>query len=444
MKKLFLWFPALFCLALAVPAQDFGFGDFEESAFSGGPVKIGGQVSAGLKGFFGDFSSPEKMGNMDLGDIFSGRLDFSVSGAAAEGIINLEISPPRSGASPSEILEIDEAYIRAFFGPLNVEGGLRKLSWGKADSFGPLDVINPLDYSDLSELTDPESVKLARPMIHVTWNTSSFSKLEAVFVPWFRGHKFSTSGRWAPEQISRLQSFPSFDIDTYYKDHKYTLEYAQAGLRFSGSAGSSDFGFQYYFGRLPRPAVAIDITKLTPPPASFDGLFNIGYNYYHQIGADFARVIWGFNTRAEAGVNITSDTGGSDGAVYNPSIVWSLGFDRDLFLAINLNLQGTGSVRLFHDKLGSSLADTEAGKDRTSTRITAKLSRKFFQDELELKTTGLWGIEDRDFLIMPALVWSRNDLSAELSAGFFGGDKDGELGQYDGNNFIKTILSYKF
>jgi hypothetical protein len=297
-------------------------------------------------------------------------------------------------------------------------------------------------------------------MIRVSWNMGSFSKLEAVFVPWFRGHSFAKSGPWTPAQIGGLipglavaVSDPTLaavirtlDINDSYQERKTTLEYAQAGMRFTTSAGSSDFGFQYYFGRLPRPALEIDMAKLNANPLNFDGWLNIDYNRYHHIGADFARVVAGFNLRAEAGANITGDTGGGDGAVYNPALVWSLGFDRDLFLAVNLNLQGTGSVRLFHGKIGANplVVDTEAGKDMTSTRITAKLSRKFFRDELELKTTGLWGIEDRDFLIMPAVAWSRGDLSAELSAGFFGGGRDGELGQYRNNNFIKTLLSYKF
>jgi hypothetical protein len=458
MKKFFfLCFLAFFCFAAALGAQDFGFGDFEESGDgAAAAVKINGEVSAELKGFFNDFSSPKKTGGIEFGDIFSGRLDFSVSGSAAEGIISLDIDPARDPASP---VDLDEAYVRAFFGPVNIEGGLRKLTWGKADSFGPLDLINPLDYSDLSGLSDPESIKIARPMIHLSWTMGGFSKLEAVFVPWFRGHSFSTSGPWLPAQIGALipalvsaaSSHPSaptlvpalraFNIEDHYEDRKTTLEYAQAGMRFTTSAGSSDFGFQYYFGRLPRPAVEIDMTKLVA--LDFDGLLD--YNQYHHVGADFARVIAGFNIRAEAGANITKDTGGGDGAVYNPSLVWSLGFDRDLFLALNLNLQGTGSVRLFYDEIGANpLQDIEAGKDRTSTRITAKLSRKFFRDELELKTSGLWGIEDRDFLIMPGIVWSRGDLSVELSAGFFGGDKDGELGQYRDNGFVKTLLGYKF
>jgi hypothetical protein len=239
------------------------------------------------------------------------------------------------------------------------------------------------------------------------------------------------------------------NLDNYYPDTS-TLRYAQAGLRYTTTVGSSDLGFQYYFGRLPRPVSIISAEPgfFTAPGTPLDmSKVNVAvaYNYYHQIGVDFARVIAGFNLRAEAGANITGDLDGTDGMINNPALVWSLGFDRDLFLGLNANLQGTGSIRLLQNKLGDSpLEDAEAGKDLTSSRITLVLSKKFFRDELELKTTGLWGIEDKDFLIMPGVVWSKNDVTAELSAGFFGGDKAGELGQYKDNNYIKVALGYSF
>jgi hypothetical protein len=471
MKRRLFFAAAFFCFALfPARAQDFAFGDFEDGGgVSGGtgagPVKISGEVSAELVAYFDDFSSSEKMGNRELGNIFSGSLNFSVSGAAAEAVVNLHVRPDFSGSSQTTPIEIDEAYARAFLGPVNIEGGIRKLTWGKADSFGPLDLINPLDYSDLSALTDPDSLKIARPMIHVSWNMGSFSKLEAVFVPWFKGHSFATEGSWAPSQISGIApgvagalsaQYPAFasglldwskafNIKDYYQDYNTTFEYAQAGMRFTTTVASSDFGIQYYFGRLPRPSVEIGLEDYITSLITDDIKINIGYNSYHHIGVDFARVIAGLNMRAEAGANITGDTDGKDGAVYNPSIVWSLGFDRDLFWAVNLNLQGTGSVRLFNDQLGdNAIVDMEAGKDLSSTRITAKLSRKFFRDELEIKTVSLWGIEDGDFLVMPGIVWSRDDLSVELSAGFFGGDRGGELGQYRNNQFVKALLTYSF
>jgi hypothetical protein len=460
----------VFAAAPVYSQDDFGFGAEEGSGFgaedapagkSGSAVKINGEVSAELQFFTGDAGSSSKLGNAELGDVFSGKLNFSASGSAADAAINLKLRPAIDGNPPrsfwnSSPAAFDEAYVRAYFGPVDVEGGLRKLTWGRADSFGPLDVVNPIDYSDLSSMADPRSVKIARPMLHLTWRMGSFSRLEGVFVPWFQGNEYALKGRWTPSQISGVTAavaglaplFPwlqGFKLEDYYATTRYTLSYAQGGLRYFATAGSSDFGVQYYFGRLPRPAATVRLDRLAAVPPNLGDIINIDYNWYHHVGADFARVIGGFNFRFELGANITGDPEGTNGEVYNPSLVWSLGFDRDLVWGINLNLQGNGSIMLMHDRIGGNpLTDTEAGRDVSSTRITAILSKKFLQDELELKATALWGIEDKDFLIMPAVTWTRNSVSAELSAGFFGGSRDGELGQYRDNHYIKTMLTYSF
>jgi hypothetical protein len=475
-------FAALFALfpgkAHPQTGDDFGFGGSPGApspapAFSG--PAISGEVSAEILGFADDFDSWSSLNRAELGDVFSGALNFSVSGSAADAVINLNLSPDDSP------VDVDEAYVRAYFGPVNVEGGLRKLTWGRADSFGPLDVINPLDFTDLANIADPTGVKLARPLVHVSWGIGAFSKLEGVFVPGFRGHRFDTDpeGRWAPSQIaglalslvtglkSGLSQNPAippamlpvfndeldkwmnnFDMQKYYWDDNPSLQYAQAGLRFTTAIGSSDLGAQYYYGRLPRPALDIGFDGLVGATGLDTGKIHIAmdYNSYHQIGVDFARVIAGFNTRAEAAINITEDLEGDRPDVYNPSVAWSAGFDRDLFAGINLNLQAAETIRLFHDKIGDDprAIDTEDGKDLTSTRLTLILSRKFFRDKLELKALGLWDIEETGFLIMPGIVYSSNDVSVELQGGIFGGEEEGELGQYRDNHFVKAILTYSF
>jgi hypothetical protein len=481
-------------LAALVPLsaqEDFGFGfgdETEETKEAAGGVsgfsflsemrvKIGGEVSAQLLGYGDDFTSPSKIKETSLGDVFSGKLNFSAASSNADGVINVNLAPVFDGSSSP--LTIDEAYIRAYFGRVSIEGGLRKLTWGKADSLGPLDVVNSLDYSDLIDMTNIMGRKIARPMIHASYSVGSFSKLEGVFVPWFEGHRFAPEGRWAPSQLTNLPDQMSASTAAYigatappvspevlstilaqvssnspafeYPETR-TLQYAQAGLRFTTTIGSSDIGVQYYFGRLPRPAVSLrglknfwqnfDMSTQQPgEPITPE----IAYNPYHQIGIDYAQVIAGFNLRAELAANITGDISGDDGAVYNPSIAWSLGFDRDVIGGINVNLQGTESIRLLDNKVGDTIAlDTEAGTDMTSTRITLVLSKKFFRDELEIKATGIWGIENKDFFILPALVWTKGDVEVELSGGILGGDEAGELGQYHKNSFVKIMLTYSF
>jgi hypothetical protein len=432
---------ALFPLAAqdSFAEQNFGFGFDDEGAgdtVNGMPlaVSIGGEVSASLLGYVDDFS--KGAGDTRLGDVFSGRLNFSAAASRAEGVINLKLAPGLVYYDEKSPVYIDEAYLRAWFGKFDIEAGLRKLSWGKADSPGPLDVINPLDsagiYQEMADSNDSMDAKIARPLVRASLILGQFSKLEGVFVPVFEPYRFARKGdRWRPAQMARLDQLGGpITPDTS------TLDYAQAGLRFTTTIGGmADIGAQYYYGRLPRPAVKII------PSSSVEFL----YNPYHQIGVDYAQVIYGFNIRAELAANITEDLKGDDPLVYNPALAWSLGFDRNLFLGITLNVQADETLRLMDGEVGNAgPGDIEDGTDRTATRITASLSRKFLRDELELRAAVVWGIEDKDCLIMPALIWTKGDVEIACSGGFFTGDKAGQLGQYHDNNFIKIGVTYSF
>jgi len=491
-------FFVLLCVIICsnIYAQDFGFGfGDDDTGGTGGAnksfsVSIGGEVSASLLGFVDDFS--EGTDNVNLGDIFSGKLNFSAGTSFADAVINLNFETSQQPVS------IDEAYVRAYFGALEIEGGIRKLTWGKADSFGPLDVINPLNYSELTNLSDPMSQKIARPLIHISYRIGSFSKIESVFVPTFKPMRYAPAdSRWAPAQIKKLNDLPNQVKDQVQSQVQAqlqpilpflqmygipytppiitvtpiehtpdisTLKYAQAGVRFTTTIGPADIGLQYYYGRLTRPAVTGNVTttitytpiSLPPPfpsqlPKTIDAQVNLYYDYnpYHQIGVDWAQVLAGFNIRAELAANITEDLKGDDGAVYNPALLWSFGFDRSLVGGISFNFQLNESIRLMNDKINKTQPDTqlpdiEADTDATSTQIITALSRKFFRDELELRFAALWGIEDRDFLLMPALIWTRDTVSVELSCGIFGGNKEGQFGQYNKNSFVKAALTYSF
>jgi hypothetical protein len=436
-----LFFPGM---APSLAAQDdFGFGFSDEEterdsgsggALSGGPfgtVSIGGEVSASLTGFVSDFSDAAKV---HLGDLLEAGINFSASGSNADAVINLKFTPVFDGSSFP--LSIDEAYLRAYFGSFDIEGGLRKLTWGKADALGPLDVINPLDFSDYTRMNDVADMKIARPLIHASFRLGSFTKLEGVFVPVFRGHNFATEGRWKDAQMDELQNYPSVSMN--YADTQ-SMRYAQAGLRFTTSIGKTDVGAQYFYGNLFQPAYTINLIW---DPFSAD--VRLDYNRYHQIGIDYARVAAGFNIRAEAAANITEDLEGDDGAVYNPSLAWSLGFDRDLLWGINLNVEGLGSLRLLDDKVGDFPFDTEGDADMTATRIIISLTKSFLRDTLELRASGIWEIEEKDCILMPSITWTRGDVALVLSAGIFAGDKEGQFGQYHGNSFLKAGISYTF
>ena len=469
----FIVLTALFALS-PLSAQEFGF-DNDSGGSSGGNsvnVKVGGEVSATLLGYINDFS--EGTDHIGFGDIFSGKLNFSAGTSFADGVINLNIQTTEPQVS------VDEAYVRAYFGVLEIEGGLRKLTWGKADSFGPLDVINPLDYSELTDLSNTMNLKIARPLIHATLRIGSFSKIEGVFVPSFQPLRYATEEPWEPAQVKKLNenldningnlnlinqglamfNREKFINDQFDPDEFSTLKYAQAGARFTTTIGQADFGLQYYYGRLTRPAFSVT-TIIAPPmppyipePRIIPTEIHYAYNPYHQVGIDWAQAILGFNIRAEAAANITQDLSGEDPAIYNPALLWSFGFDRDLFLGLNLNIQCNESIRLMYDKIGNktfvdgafttTIIDTETDTDKISTQIIAALSRKFFRDQLELRFAAIWEIEAKDYLLMPSIILTKDTVSVEFSGGIFGGDEEGQFGQYRSNKFVKVSLTYSF
>ncbi|MCL2276748.1 MAG: hypothetical protein FWC21_02500 [Treponema sp.] len=491
-KRILLIITALILASGFVYAQDFGFGfgfadegneNNEPGTGSFSPissgfgnslsVSIGGEVSAAIIGYFDEMKEAAKKNNaveINTRDMFmfSGKLNFLANSSFAQGVINLKLIPALVPVS------IDEAYLKAFFGGFEISAGLKKLAWGKADQAGPLDVINMPDATKIFvEMADSQSlmnIKLATPMIHASYRFGMFSKIEGVFLPNFEitsmavSSLFSDAGpmlslvtappsiRWIPKQMESLLPMKFETTETS------GLDYAQAGFRFTTSIASADVGLQYFYGRMFQPAVRFYLSD------SFEPSFRFFYNTFHQAGIDYAQVIFGFNIRLEFAANITEDLKGNNGFIYNPSLNWSFGFDRDILAGFNANFQANQSIRLFDDKVRggkepfnymnyygmeipsglSSDYDIEAGKSLTSTRLTAMLSYKFLRDELELRAAVVWGIEDKDAAIMPSLIWSRDDFRAALSGGFFAGDSKGQLGQYKDNNFLKLSIAYMF
>jgi len=502
MKNRIIFYTLLAGAALALYAQDFGFGSDEDTVkdTSTPPitVKVGGEIAVEFSPYTHDLDKQ----TISFKDMVSGKLNLKAAGENVEAYAAFNLNAESIGELWNENpllndptytpLIIDEAFLRGYIGPVTLEAGLRKLTWGKADSLGPLDVINPLDYTDLRNITDIQAVKIARPLFHVSWDMDGFSKIEGVFIPNFTGHRFAQEGRWAPAQYAAmketvetgirnraLQRYPQFallmqamypqiadnfpDLSPEYPDMS-TLKSFQSGLRFTTTIGPADIGVQYFYGNLFRPDFSItgvddfldDLVWGNYPPdpllnpnfpySGNSGLLSprLKYNRYHQIGLDYAQVLFTLNVRAEAALHLTEDRQGDDRSVRNPFIGWSLGFDRDLFWGINVNIQCNETIRLFNNKVKDNPVDCEAGADVTATRITLRLSKKFFRDELESAVTCIWGIEDLDCYIIPALTWTVGGMSAELSAGIFTGKESGELGQYWENSFVRACLKYSF
>ncbi|MDP3177496.1 MAG: hypothetical protein Q8M76_06305, partial [Spirochaetaceae bacterium] len=475
---------AAFALILAAScfapakAQDFGFGDESATALAeaapAGGASVGGKLEFAATSFF---KAADDALESPLDGAAQGRLDFAAQGGSVDASLMLRLSEKVLSENPSSV--VDQASLKLFAGPLTLEGGLLKASWGKADSQGPLDVLNPQDLTDLT-ITDQLDRKIAMPMLRARAALGSSAQLELAGVFGFEGNRIAFEGPWMPKLVADKKTaayqgfyyganpaanggkgdglyanyystawatayasaYPAVYASAYTTAYNAayagalvatsgdigssvaaavnaannavitatsnaataacaanasaiaaqaaaaaeariagllsyprtdTVEWSQGGARLTGSLGGIDAGLQYFYGFLPNPVASSDPAVL----AANGGKLPVSYNRYHQIGVDMAAVLAGFNLRVEAAANLTDDMKGDDPSVYNPHLAWSLGFDRELFAAITLNVQGTGTYRLFDEGVEDKPYDIETGTDPTRTKITAMLSRGF-------------------------------------------------------------------
>ncbi len=583
-KTPFLIIRALFCGLLLCPTvlyaqEGFGFGGAESDGVDGGfgfgaasestgdaagsfgfapsapaaSAKLGGAAINGelrfnAIGFIENTDELERVSAKALS-----KLSFSAADDKAELIIDLKLDPSLLSSDPALI--VDQAAVKLYSGPLTLSGGLIKTSWGKADAFSALDVLNPQDLSDLS-LDDGLDRKIAVPMISAKAALGLSAQIETVFLPVFRGHKIAWSGPWTAKAVRDQKTAASallyYGADplansgrgnglyySYYQsawstawaaayDAAYNavfnsvydtafstgytaltdafgpnhtaaqvaavidqafsaaadaaasqvkayadaacadnssaiaaearaasdkrlsellaypdtsgFDYFQAGLRLTGAAGPMDLGAQYFYGYLPTPAANAD------PTAFIEAGYKVplSYNRYHHAGLDAAWTLGAFAFRAEAALNLTEDMAGDKPLIYNPFAAWSLGFDRELFAGFTFNAQGSGTIRLYNDKVGSGAYDIEKGQALSSTKIIIDLRHKLFRDTVEWELAAVYGIEDKDFMLAPRLSWYLGEGSLDLALRWFGGDADGELGQFADRSYARLGFSYKF
>ena len=417
-----------FCAALPVLAQEGGFGFGSEADQAPVPaLTLAGTVGVGSTVFVGELAAP---GTVDLGSLASASLNLTASGTLASAFLGLRLSRNRLETDPV----IDAARVGLYLGSFSLESGLLKLVWGRADSGGPLDVLNPLDLSDQS-IPNYLDRKLAVPMIRAQLSLGQHSNLDAVFEPGFRGNILALSGKWESAAMKTLLLDSSGYTGVIADDLApvRTLDHSQAGARFTTSIGGFDLGAQYFYGYLPDPVIHYPALGLGTP--------TVTYARRHLGGLDFAAVLAGFSLRGEGAVNLTSDLAGTDPAVPNPSLAFLLGFSRGLSADFSLDVQYTGSLRLG----GASLSDdVEYGKLPFYSTATGTISRTLLKGALALSFAASWGVEDGGLLFSPSAVLNFGDGEMGLYGGFFGGSPASELGQYAAASYVRAGISYKF
>ena len=217
-----------------------------------------------------------------------------------------------------------------------------------------------------------------------------------------------------------------------------TLSWGQGGVRYTDSLGGVDFGLQYYTGFLRDPVFNADPTLL----ASTQHLA-VTYNRYHQAGLDTAFVLADINVRAEASWNQTDDLAGDKALVRNPFANATLGLDRTI-AGISFNVQALGTYTMNLDKATTAYDGQKGAKSFTGTGAL-QVAYKLWNDRLELSLAGSAAYPDLDWVVVPQVtVTPVDDVTLSLGGKLFGGDVNGQFGQYASKSFVELKAGYQF
>ena len=246
--------------------------------------------------------------------------------------------------------------------------------------------------------------------------------------------------------------------DNIYPD-LWTLKYGQFGGRATWTFGQVDMGISYYNGWYKQPSVnasKIDnflASYLTNGTVSEDDKF-LAYDKKQTFGLEASSIIWHFNVRGEFAYNLTDDTDGTDPWVHNNSIGWLGGFDIDLpFWNANLNVQEIGTFVMKGDECDNNKANVIYGTDvdycvngYTNNKIAANFTASFRNDKIAPEVTVMYGIENKDLVVMPKVSYKPDqNLTLTVSGMFINcGDDNSEFKTWENNSFVSFSAQYQF
>ena len=449
-------FTALCALLFAgsfASAQEFDFGtDSSDSGDFGGfgsaaepALTWSGEVGAKARTWLDTEDGYSSFSDFFKSDTSAGaylKLGFEYSGSRTDIDVKLKVDTDTIKEHPEDVL--DEATVRGHFGNLTVEAGKMKSVWGKGDKLHVLDNFNANDYTDFI-FPDYIDRRIAEPMLKLSYALPSDAnlKIEGVYTPLMTADRFATGGRLQPHSQKLIEGAVSAgaasmmahaaepartlflmnaaslasDTDSLYPDTR-RLKYGQFGARVTGTLAGFDLGASYYYGHKKQPSLnmgklASYLAKRLSGQASGEDDKFLDYDTLHVFGLEMAKVIWKLNTRWELAYNMTNDFDGSNPNVFNNSVAWLAGFDIDLPLHnLNLNVQETGTAVLATGDLKNNVRnqgwDVDYNKDGryVNNKLVALLKDTFMNEKISIELQGIWGIENKEFVIIPKFTFT--------------------------------------
>ena len=463
-------------------AQDFSdFGDFEDSASDNlaSKIEVGGSADIDVRAYVDvDEASADKV---EVKAIPSAKLDLKYSGNKSDMELSLKVDEDTIKNQPVDV--IDEAVLRGRLGDyFTLEAGKMKVVWGKGDKLHVFDNFNADDYTDFI-IPDYLDRRISTPMIRgvVSLPVANLN-IEGVYTPLLPVDRFATSGRWTPAQITKLTAsvtslaktsletamasgLPMNQLVLYLANANnlssnpnilypdlWTLKYGQFGGRATWTLGQVDMGISYYNGWYKQPSLnALKVKSFLAgylaDGQALESRKFLAYDKKQTFGVEASSIIWHFNVRGEFAYNLTDDVDGTNLWVHNNSIAWLAGFDIDLpFWNANLNVQETGTYILNGDKCFTTYDVDYSANGYTNNKIVCNFTASFMNDKIKPDVTVMYGIENKDLVVMPKLDFKADQNLTFTASGMYiwCGDSNSEFKAWEKNSFVSLSAKYLF
>ncbi|MDO4506938.1 MAG: hypothetical protein Q4B64_08315 [Spirochaetales bacterium] len=487
----------IMCMAAALVLSAGAFAqDYEEEPFEP-KLTIGGVAEVSARAWV-DEDNRDSIGNMPVDAAPSLKLNFDYEGSSS--IFTGKLKFNKDSLQKGNYKDIlDEFKATAILDNWTLEAGKMRLVWGKTDKVHVLDNFNANDYSDFL-IPDYNDRRIAEPMLRAVYATpfASNLKFEAVYTPVMTPDRLGT-GCWTPSAVNTLTqnvekaagtalatalaapatapgnalvaassamtvknvSALSSDSSILYPDTN-KLKYGQAGFRTTFTVGSLDLGASYYYGHLKQPSFkALKFNSamksyLSAGSLSEDEKF-LAYDKVQIFGLEgaFITPYWllSLNSRFEVAYNMTEDTAGDDPFVHNNSVNWVVGFDRDLPIHnLNLNIQTQGKYIMNGKKIKDGLlktydVDADPNDCFMNNKIIVDITDTWNYENVKLDIKGIYGIERKDFILMPSLstrVAGNMTITASGLYMWCKEEKDSEFVGWQTNSFAQLSVKYNF
>jgi hypothetical protein len=395
------------------------------------------------------------MGGYVRGDVFVGKTpgEKTLETKAAYGEFALKVNTPketygdayaearvRYGLQDAEqrvFLDLREAYVNAYVGPLDLRLGQQIIVWGRADAFNPTNNVSALDLRVHSPVEDDR--RIGNLALRAFLNFQPI-RVEGVWQPLYVPSELPTG--FAPDLVTLLP--PALDP---------RLDKGLGAGRVHLELPAFEASVSYLYGDAPLPGFALSgFTSGENPEVR---VIRTPYTH-HVIGADFSTAFGeAFALRGEAAYRRPVDTDGPH-YVPRPDLQYVVGADRT-FGSVSVIAQYMGryvfdwervpdatdpvneealviigedpnpdQIAEINSRINSQLAPINqilfSQRHRVQHLATLRIEWLALHDTLSLSALGMANFTTEEWLLFPKLGYKLSDaLSTSLGAEIYSG-----------------------